>query len=236
MKELEKKAKAQSTSNISDIKEQNTLKKDIASIKESLSGLGTSVAQDGEMRARVSKLKHSTAVLRDTVDELQGQLGARLRFDYKDPEKGFDRTRVKGMVGKLITVTKPTFATALEVAAGGKLYQVVVDNEETGKALLTKGQLKKRVTLLPLSKIDSRTMSADRVDAAKKVAEKYGGQAYLALELISFDKAVTKAMQHVFGSTIICSSSDVAKAVAFDKSVKAKTITPEGTCTIPQVP
>ena len=101
LKELEKKAKAQSTSNISDIKEQNTLKKDIASIKESLSGLGTSVAQDGEMRARVSKLKHSTAVLRDTVDELQGQLGARLRFDYKDPEKGFDRTRVKGMVGKL---------------------------------------------------------------------------------------------------------------------------------------
>ena len=125
-------------------------------------------------------------------------------------------------------MTKPTFATALEAAAGGKLYQVVVDNEETGKALLTKGQLKKRVTLLPLSKIDSRTMSADRVDAAKKVAEKYGGQAYLALELISFDKAVTKAMQHVFGSTIICSSSDVAKAVAFDKSVKAKTITPEG--------
>ena len=79
-----------------------------------------------------------------------------------------------------------------------------------------------------MSKIDSRTMGADRVDAAKKIAEKHGGQAYLALELISFDKEVTRAMQHVFGSTIICSSSDVAKAVAFDKGVRAKTITFEG--------
>ena len=228
LKDLEKKAKEQSNSNTSDIKEQTALKKDIVSIEKSLSGLGASVAQESEMRARVSQLKQNTAVLRDAVDELHGQLGARLRFDYKDPEKGFDRSQVKGMVGNLLRVSDPAHATALEVAAGAKLYQVVVDNETTGKALLTKGQLKKRVTLLPLSKIDSRTLNADRVDAAKQIAKKLGGRANLALELVSFDKEVTKAMQHVFGSTIICSSSDVAKAVAFDKGVRAKTITLEG--------
>ena len=188
------------------------------------------------MRARVAQLKSSTSSLRYTAEELQGQLGARLRFDYKDPEKGFDRSRVKGTVGKLVTVNNPAHATALEVAAGGKLYQVVVDNEVTGKALLTKGQLKRRVTLLPLSKIDSRTISMSRVDAAKKIAKKHGGTANLALELVSFDNEVAKAMQHVFGSVIICSSSDVAKAVAFDKEVKAKTITLEGDVYDPSAP
>ena len=89
------------------------------------------------------------------------------------------------MVAKLVRVSDPKHTTALEVAAGGKLYQVVVDSEVTGKALLQKGQLRKRVTLLPLSKIDSRTVSAGRVDAAKAIAKSLGGHAHLALELVT---------------------------------------------------
>ena len=52
-------------------------------------------------------------------------------------------------------VKDPAASTALEVVAGGKLYQVVVDTEVTGKALLSKGQLQKRVTIIPLNKIDA---------------------------------------------------------------------------------
>ena len=33
------------------------------------------------------------------------------------------------------------YATALEVTAGGRLYNVVVDNEATAKKLLERGQL-----------------------------------------------------------------------------------------------
>lgn len=45
-------------------------------------------------------------------------------FRYSDPECGFDRSRVKGVVAKLTRVVDPSTSTALEVAAGGKLYQV----------------------------------------------------------------------------------------------------------------
>ena len=74
-------------------------------------------------------------------------------FQYRDPERGFDRSSVKGVVAKLVRVKDPADTTALEVAAGGKLYQVVVDTEATAKALLSKGQLRNRVTIVPLNKV-----------------------------------------------------------------------------------
>lgn len=47
----------------------------------------------------------------------------------RDPEKNWDHSKVKGLVANLFTVTDVSNATALEVVAGGRLYNVVVDNE-----------------------------------------------------------------------------------------------------------
>ena len=58
------------------------------------------------------------------------------------PEKHFDKS------------------TALEIAAGGRLYNVVVQNEQVGKDLLERGKLKKRVTIIPLNKINAFKASA----------------------------------------------------------------------------
>ena len=49
-------------------------------------------------------------------------------------------------------------STALEITAGGRMYNVVIQDETVGKALLDKGRLKKRVTFLPLNKIQGRTI------------------------------------------------------------------------------
>lgn len=49
-----------------------------------------------------------------------------VNFDYHDPERGFDRSKVKGVVAKLVHLQDLTTTTALEVAAGGKLYQVLM--------------------------------------------------------------------------------------------------------------
>lgn len=78
---------------------------------------------------------------------------AGLDFRFRDPEARFDRSRVKGVVAKLVTIKDTASATALEVAAGGKLFQVVVDTEATAKALLAKGQLRSRVTIIPINKV-----------------------------------------------------------------------------------
>ena len=74
-------------------------------------------------------------------------------FRFQDPDRGFDRSAVKGVVATLVQLKDGASTTALEVAAGGKLYQVVVDSERTAQALLSRGQLRNRVTIIPLNKV-----------------------------------------------------------------------------------
>ena len=44
-----------------------------------------------------------------------------VQFSYQDPYKGFKKDKVKGPVAKLVKVKDISTATALEVAAGGKV-------------------------------------------------------------------------------------------------------------------
>lgn len=55
---------------------------------------------------------------------------------------------------------------AMQVAAGRKLYNVVVDTENTGKQLLQNGNLQRRVTIVPLNKIQSHVVPQRIQDAA----------------------------------------------------------------------
>ena len=76
-----------------------------------------------------------------------------LEFRYNPPSRDFDRRRVKGTIASNLRVKDPAHATALEALAGGRLHHVVVDDEKTGMLLLTEGGLQRRVTLIPLNKI-----------------------------------------------------------------------------------
>ena len=52
--------------------------------------------------------------LKDGVRDLSAQL-ANVQFTYRDPVKNFDRSKVKGVVAKLIKVKESSAMTALEV-------------------------------------------------------------------------------------------------------------------------
>ncbi len=74
----------------------------------------------------------------------------------------FDKSKVKGLVASLIHLNPDDYnkSTALEITAGGKLYNVVVQDERVGQDLLQNGKLKKRVTIIPLNKIHAFRMAA----------------------------------------------------------------------------
>lgn len=84
----------------------------------------TQQATATRMRAELAEEETVMEGLRHTVETLSAQLEGRLAFEYRDPEKGFDRARVKGLVARLVTLKDPSTATAVEVVAGAKLYQV----------------------------------------------------------------------------------------------------------------
>lgn len=165
-----------------------------------------------QLRQESNELKGST-----TVVEFRHSLG--LNFD--------DGSKVKGTVAKLISLTdeRVRFASALESCAGGRLYNVVVDSEQTAATLLERGKLARRVTFIPLTKIQSRYIDEDKI---RRVSELTGGRACLAQSLVSFDDSVRSAMQYVFGSTFICETKEAASMVAFDKRLGFRAVTLEG--------
>jgi structural maintenance of chromosome 2 len=59
-----------------------------------------------------------------------------------------------------VTVTNPAMATALSVAAGGRLYNVVVDTEKTGSLLLNKGKLASLTTFIPLNQVQASEIAS----------------------------------------------------------------------------
>ena len=100
----------------------------------------------------------------DAAPQLRDSVKRRMRnvdFEYEMPHPNFDRNKVKGLVASLVSLDKVNYkaSTALEITAGGRLYNVVVESDEVGKQLLQNGRLKRRVTLIPLNRIESFRVS-----------------------------------------------------------------------------
>ena len=235
VKGLKKTSKEQHAAYNKLVAEADNLRKQIETADQKLGGLKSTETNEASLQKKMTELKAAIAPLKDTVDTLSAQLEGRLSFEYKDPVKGFDRSRVKGLVAKRMGINNVAAATALECAAGGKLYQVIVDNEKTATLFLeNKGCMKKRNVFIPLNKISYRTLEPAKLKRAKEIASAKGGNAYHAMELITFDEEVRKAMEYTFGNVIICDKPEVAKAVAFDKNVYSKVYTFDGDCYDPQ--
>ena len=202
------------------------LRKEAAALEAEIAKVGYQPGREEELRQREVDLRKSVRRLSEQTDVLKRKV-ANVDFNYHDPSPNFDRSKVKGLVAQLFTLNKENIdaATALEICAGGRLYNVVVDTAETGSQLLQNGKLKKRVTIIPLNKISSFKASAEKIGAAQKLAP---GKANIALSLVGYDKDVAAAMDFVFGTTLICEDAETAKKVTFDPAVRLKSVTLQG--------
>lgn len=149
-----------------------------------------------------------------------------VKFEYTDPEPNFNRNHVHGLVCKLIRIHNEEQFTAIETAAGAKLYNVVVDNEGTSKKLLQKGNLRMRTTFIPMNKIRGGKV----VDNTVKFAQKLVGteNVDLALNLVDYDSRFQTVMEYVFGNVFVCRTLTEARTVAFHKRIRCKCVTLEG--------
>ncbi|KAF1809298.1 RecF/RecN/SMC protein [Eremomyces bilateralis CBS 781.70] len=191
-----------------------------------LNRLGFEPGMEQDLYQQESHLQQRVRDLRSQADGLRRRV-SNIDFTYHNPTQNFDRSKVKGLVAQLFNLNKQhtRAGTALEICAGGRLYNVVVDSAETGTQLLQNGRLKKRVTIIPLNKIAAFKASAQKINAAQRIAP---GKVNLALELIGYDDEVCAAMEYVFGSTLVCEDAATAKRVTFDPAVRMKSVTLEG--------
>lgn len=174
-----------------------------------------------------TRLQGQLSKCRSQLEQLQGKV-AHVTFRFTDPHPGFDRSQVRGVVAQLIRLPSDEaaskYSTALEVAAGGRLYNVVVDRESVAGELLERGRLQKRVTIIPLDRIQPRVISEERKRAA--LAD---GRIRTALQLIlPVSQDLTPAIEYVFGGTLVCEDAESAAYAAFDRRVGVRAVTLDG--------
>ncbi|XP_023608995.1 structural maintenance of chromosomes protein 2 [Myotis lucifugus] len=171
------------------------------------------------------QLSRDISRLKETYEALLARF-PNLQFAYRDPEKNWNRNCVKGLVASLISVKDTSATTALELVAGERLYNVVVDTEITGKKLLEKGELKRRYTIIPLNKISATCIAPETLRVAQNLVGP--NNVHVALSLVEYKPELQKAMEFVFGTTFVCDNMDNAKKVAFDKRIMTRTVTRGG--------
>ena len=198
----------------------------VESLREKLNSLNFSAEDYDALEQEYNDVVTRVNDLRSSVDTLSAQLESRLAFQYSDPVVGFDRSKVKGIVAKLINVKDQKHSTALEVVAGGKLHQVVVDEAITGKALLNNGKLTRRTTIIPLDKIRPRQVSHAACKKATSIAESHSSKANPAIDLVGFNEEVRNAVEYVFGSSFVVDGTKPANQIC--DATKTRTVTLEG--------
>mmetsp|Transcript_6733 Transcript_6733/g.15727 ORF Transcript_6733/g.15727 Transcript_6733/m.15727 type:complete len:1178 (-) Transcript_6733:176-3709(-) len=181
--------------------------------------------REEEVGKRVAEEEHAVQALREVVDRLAASV-SNLEVEYTAPRPGFDRRKVKGIVASLMRLKEAGNATALEVACGAKLYQLVVADDQTGKELLSGGNLRRRVTIIPLNKIDGHALPPQTVKNAHKAVGP--DRAETALSLVGYDAELENAMRYVLGRTLVCKDVEAAKACAFTEGIRVRSVTVDG--------
>ncbi|XP_075212071.1 structural maintenance of chromosomes 2 [Lycorma delicatula] len=227
-RELKTKEKQLKQTEVDFAKEQKQLafkEKEFNDIQNELSNINY---EDGKIE-KLTEEKRSFAInirmLQDKISNVESR-NYRLAFRYIDPEPNFNHSLVKGLVCKLFKVKDRRFCTALETAAGERLYNVVVANDDVSRKLIKYGQLESRTTFIPLNKIASNKMDNRIVNLAAQLVG--SDNIFPALSLIEYDNQLQPAMQWLFGQLFVCTDMDSGMKVAFDKRIMRRCITLDG--------
>ena len=129
---------------------------------------------------------------------------------------------IHGLVSKIIDVDKK-YSTAIEVALGATLQNIVVSNEDYAKKAIQYLKENKvgRATFLPLTSIKGNTLSD------KSVASCNGFVGY-ADDLVSFKSEYKDIISYLLGRTVICEDIDTAVSMAKKYTYKFKIVTLDG--------
>ncbi len=126
---------------------------------------------------------------------------------------------VHGTVAELGQVNKK-YALPLETAAGGRMQNIVVDNDRTAAECIKflKSNRAGSASFIPLNKIKSRSISPE-----DKTLLKQEGVHDFAINLITFKPQLKKAYEYVFGNTLVVENIDTARNVGIGR-IKMSTL------------
>ncbi|MCR5200257.1 MAG: chromosome segregation protein SMC [Saccharofermentans sp.] len=203
----------------SDIQERNEklvdIKKEESTLLEKHEELTRQFLQDK------SKLK----TLKDLESRKEGyQESVRRLLDHLDKNASLKKKQI-GVLGDLISTDKK-YNTAIEIALGNAIHNVVTKSEQDAADLINELKVNKlgRVTFLPIDNIRPRELEPMIYHSASKQS----GFIDIADNLIKNDKSLDDIVSNLLGKIIICEDMDSARGIAKAISYQAKIITLDG--------
>lgn len=166
---------------------------------------------DGELASAQEQLRRAERVLSHMMDGNTSRgLEAVRRIKQQQNLEG-----CYGTLAELIDA--PQHQIAIEAVAGSSLFHYVVDTDETATRLVEQLNRERsgRVTFMPLNRLRPKTAQFPTATDVRPLTS-----------LMKYDPKFEKAVQQVFGKSIICQNLTVASQYARTHGLSA--VTPEG--------
>ena len=210
------------TSEISEMnKKQKQAEEDVKEMRETMS------LKDTELR-KVQELyqqeKSRLEALANITERYEGYGGSVKKvMEKKDTTPG-----IIGVVADIIK-TQPKYETAIEVALGGNIQNIVTDDEETAKKMIAylKETRAGRATFLPLTALDN----PPELKAREALNEK--GVLGMADELVDTDPKYRQVAKAMLGRIVAVDNIDNAVKIARKYNYTVRMVTLEGELLVP---
>ncbi|MBP0962983.1 MAG: chromosome segregation protein SMC, partial [Oscillospiraceae bacterium] len=178
--------------------------------------LQTLQQQQEQLDRKAGELLQRAQLLSDMENSLEG-FGHSVKYIMKNNLRG-----VVGPVSSLIT-TEDKYATAIEIALGAAMQNIVVENEAVAKQAISQLKQSKsgRCTFLPISTVKGNRLT-DSSAAAK------AGYVGIAADLVKADKRYSGIIDNLLGRIVIAENIDLAVEIARAGSYKFRVVTLDG--------
>ena len=218
--------------------ELNTCRNELRNVRDDVTAATNTINGYAMRQAnRVKRAEELDVQVRETTAKLDG-VQAKIRVframerDYEnyqksvrmimqEAERGALRN-IHGPVSRLIR-TEDDYTVAIEIALGGAMQQIVVDNEQDGKAAIA--YLKRtgggRATFLPISVIKGKRLTENGLENA-------AGFVGIASELVSCENRYRGIVENLLGRTVIAENIDCAISMAKRFANRFKIVTLDG--------
>lgn len=173
-----------------------------------------------KLRLDIGEKKRRAQILEDLERNMEG-----FAYSVKAVMKATDGGQLRGVhgpVSRLIKVDKP-YATAIEIALGAAMQNIVVDTEEDAKRAIQylKNQKAGRSTFLPVTSVKGRVLEEPQLTAQP-------GFVGLAVDLVKCDQKYQGILKSLLGRAAVAENIDAAVAIAKRFGYRFKIVTLDG--------
>lgn len=177
-----------------------------------------------DISSKILVFENRRRMLVEYQQEFEGYAHAVKKLLKESEKNSFIKQQIYGVLASLIKVPE-NYETAIDVALGASVQNVITENEENAKNLIKflKENSYGRATFMPISSMKPRYLSVNDRNVLLT-----NGCIGIASELLQYDKKITNVIQNLLGNVVIVDNLETAVKIAQNTKFSFKIVTLEG--------